>query len=91
MWRNINKFHSKPSSPKWLQDTHRQSRIYQIVLLSERGVFTLSCIYLPSLLYVQPVIASGSEIDSSVVHLLQGVIIMPIFQSGKNNRCKMPA
>lgn len=53
------------------------------MLLSEHRVFTHSCIYLSSPLYAQPVIATGSEINSSVVYLLQGVIIMPIFQSEK--------
>jgi len=53
------------------------------VLLSEHRVFKHSCIYLSSPLYAQPVIVTGSEINSSVVYLLQGVIIMPIFQSEK--------
>jgi len=83
MRRNINKFHLEPSSLRQLQDTHSLSGIYQTVPLSEHGVFTHSCRHLPSPFYVQPVIASGSEIDSCVVHLLQGVIIMLIFQSGK--------
>lgn len=65
---------------------HSQSGIYQTVLLSGHGVFTHSCIHLLSFPYVQTkAIASGLEIDSSVVHLLERVIIMPIFQSGKNN------
>lgn len=58
---------------------HKQSGMYQTVLLNEQGVFMHSCIYLPSLLPAAAVIAALSEIDSSVAHLLQGAIIMSLF------------
>lgn len=58
---------------------HKQSGMYQTVLLNEQGVLMHSCIYSPSLCPAAAVIAALSEIDSSVTHLLQGVIIMSLF------------
>lgn len=70
-------------SSRWLEAMHKQSGMYQTVLLNGQGFFMHSCMYLPSFLPAGSVRAALSEIDSSVTHLLQGVIIMSLFSIRK--------
>lgn len=69
---------------------HRQQGMYQTVLLNEQGAVMHSCIYLPNLLPAGAVIAALPEIDSSVAHFLQGVIIMSLFSIRKIMDVKGP-